>query len=209
MSPASPHDLPELAPERDDFGRYLEDTIVVDWQTQSVLDKARELCAPFESETERARVLFEFVRDEIANSLDIETDVVTCNASVVLREKTGLSYAKSTLLVALLRARGIPAGFCYQRLRATPPARGHALHGFVAAYLHDPERWILLDPRGDHGAVRTVFSLDSPSLAYLADPDEGEQTYPSIFIKPAKRIVDMLDKVDSLARIRDRLPSEL
>jgi len=209
MSAAPSHEVPELAPERDDFGRYLEDTIVVDWQTQSVLEKARELCEPFDREEDRARALFEFVRDEIDHSLDVETDLVTCNASVVLREKTGLCYAKSHLLVALLRARGIPAGFCYQRLRATPPARGHALHGFVAAYLHGPARWIALDPRGDNDAVRTVFSLDAPSLAYLTDPDEGECTYPTIFVRPARRVVDMLDKVDSLARIRDRLPSEL
>lgn len=208
--PPDPTDAPpEMEPERDDFGRYLEDTIVIDWQTQSVLDKARELCDPFDDEIDRARALFEFVRDEISHSLDIETDAVPCNASQVLREKTGLCYAKSHLLAALLRARGIPAGFCYQRLRAEPPARGHALHGFIAAYLHAPERWILLDPRGDNDRVRTVFSIDPPSLAYLVDPDEGEQTYPTIFIKPARRVVDMLDKVESLARIRDRLPAEI
>jgi transglutaminase-like putative cysteine protease len=204
-----PDSLPEMIPERDDFGRYLEDTIVIDWQTQSVQDMARELTEPLDHEEDRARALFEWVRDEISNSLDIETDVVTCNASQVLREKTGLSYAKSHLLAALLRARAIPAGFCYQRLRAMPPARGHALHGFVAAYLHEPERWVLLDPRGDDDRVRTVFSIEPPSLAYLADPDADERTYPTIFIKPAKRVVDMLDKVDSLARIRDRLPGSL
>ncbi|WP_338430147.1 transglutaminase domain-containing protein [Synechococcus elongatus] len=34
----------------------------------------------------------------------------------MLEYRTGYCYAKSHLLVALLRACSIPAGFCYQRL---------------------------------------------------------------------------------------------
>jgi len=43
-----------------------------------------------------------------------QRDVVTCSASEVLREGTGICFAKSHLLAALLRAVGIPAGLCYQ-----------------------------------------------------------------------------------------------
>ena len=144
----------ELRPEREGFDRYLEDTIVIDWQTPVVFEKARALCEGIDSEGERAQALFEFVRDEIVHSLDIDTDVVTCNASQVLREGTGICYAKSHLLVALLRARGIPAGFCYQRVCGEPPARRLALHGFAALYLSEPGRWVAADPRGSDEAYR-------------------------------------------------------
>ncbi len=204
---------PVMQPERDDLSRYLEDTIVIDWQTPAVCEKARELVQGLADEEARARALFEWVRDEVTHSLDLASDEtrdsVPCNASHVLREGTGLCYAKSHLLAALLRACGIPAGFCYQRLRATPPARGHALHGFVAAYLHGPGRWVLLDPRGDNDQVRTVFSTAEPSLAYLVDPDEGERFYDTIFTRPARRVIEVLDHAERLSAIRNHLPDEL
>jgi transglutaminase-like putative cysteine protease len=59
---------------------------------------------------------FQFVSDEIKHSLDYRLNPVTCKASDVLFHKTGYCYAKSHLLVALLRANGIPSGLCYQRL---------------------------------------------------------------------------------------------
>lgn len=41
---------------------------------------------------------------------------VTCSASDVLQHRSGICYAKSNLLAALLRKEGIPTRFCYQRL---------------------------------------------------------------------------------------------
>lgn len=65
-----------------------------------------------QSEIEKAKTAFEFVRDEISHSWDIQSTIVTCKASEVLQ----YSYAKANLLAALLRSQGIPTGFCYQRL---------------------------------------------------------------------------------------------
>jgi transglutaminase-like putative cysteine protease len=200
---------PVFIPEREGFDRYLEDTIVVDWQTPSVFERARELAAGHESPSDRARAAFEFVRDEIAHSFDIETDVVTCNASHVLKEGTGLCYAKSHLLAALLRARGIPVGFAYQRLQSPDCLSDYALHGFVAAWLGDADRWVALDARGDNEAVKTEFRLDPPSLAYSTDVDAGEETLPFIFARPPKRVVDLLDRAESLSRIRRHLPDRI
>lgn len=58
----------------------------------------------------------DFVRDQIRHSADYRPNPVTCKASEVLRHGTGYCYAKSHLLAALLRANGVPAGLCYQRL---------------------------------------------------------------------------------------------
>lgn len=198
-----------LEPEREGFDRYLEDTIVVDWQTPTVLERARSLVEGADSEAERVRRLFEFVRDGISHSIDAGLDVVTCNASQVLREGTGLCYAKCHLLVALLRSRGIPAGFGYQRLRDPEVLGGFALHGFVAVWIEERERWVVLDPRGNTDEIQTEMDLETPSVAFVPDPEAGESTYPLIFARPAKRVVDLLDGAESLARIRRHLPDSL
>ena len=200
-----------LVPERPGFDRYLEDTIVVDWQTPSVLEQARALVAGCDSELARVEALFGFVRDEIGHSLDAPpaSGAVTCSASQVLRERSGLCYAKSHLLAALLRSRGIPAGFCYQRLRAAPPGRGFVLHGFVAAWLDELGRWVALDPRGDTEAIHTVVDVERPSLAFAADPEAGELVFPTIFARSAKRVVERLEHAKSLAQLANHLPDSL
>lgn len=208
MSRVTPEPV-AFVPERSGFDRYLEDTIVVDWQTPTVLEKARDLVEGADDEAARVRALFHFVRDEISHSFDVETDVVTCNASHVLKQGTGLCYAKSHLLAALLRSRGIPAGFGYQRLRDEASGR-HALHGFALAWLESQERWVVLDARGNNDEIRTEAELDGEdsgrSFAYVPDAEAGELTYPTIWARPSKRVIDLLDYADSLARIRNHLP---
>ncbi|MEZ0154964.1 MAG: transglutaminase family protein [Candidatus Reddybacter sp.] len=49
------------------------------------------------------------MRDQISHSLDSQQNPVTYRASSVLEYGTGYCYAKSHLLVALLRANSIPA----------------------------------------------------------------------------------------------------
>ncbi len=198
-----------IVPERPDMDRYLEDTIVVDWQTPAVFEKAKALCEGLSHGEESARALFTFVRDEIQHALDIETDDVTCSASQVLKAGNGLCYAKSHLLAAMLRSRGLPAGFCYQRLlRDDQPGR-FVLHGFIAVHLAERARWVLLDARGNRDDVHTEFSLAEPSLAYAPDPERGEATLPVLLTRPGKRVVAVLDQADSLARIRAHLPDRI
>ena len=57
-------------PESTDLGRYLEDTITIDWQTPAVMACAKDLIASAEDPEQRVNRLFEFVRDEISHSLD-------------------------------------------------------------------------------------------------------------------------------------------
>jgi transglutaminase-like putative cysteine protease len=198
-----------MQPEDDKFNGYLEDTIVIDWQSPDVSEKARQLIADCGSEEERVRTLYEWVRDEISHSFEIDTDVVTCRASSVLKHGTGLCFAKSHLLAALLRASGIPAGFGYQRLRGDPPAGGIVLHGFVCAYLSERRRWVVLDARGNNREVHTEFDIDEPSFAYRPDPEQGEETIEIIFTRPNRTVVAMLERNQSLAKVRGHLPGEL
>ncbi|MBU2647082.1 transglutaminase family protein, partial [bacterium] len=95
---------------------YLESSRYIDWESPEILDQARRLAEDQNDTTGIVKNCFEFVRDQIRHSLDFKLNPVTCRASDVLRHTTGYCYAKSHLLAALLRANGVPAGLCYQRL---------------------------------------------------------------------------------------------
>ncbi|MFP6640486.1 MAG: transglutaminase-like domain-containing protein, partial [Myxococcota bacterium] len=153
---------------------------------------------------------FVFVRDEISQSLDVETEALPCSASQVLKAKTGLSYAKSHLLAALLRSRGVPAGFAYQRIFDPGTTTGLALHGIVVAWFSSLQSWVPLDPRGNSGRLRSEFRTHPPpSLAHEPDPDSGAVLYPVIYARPLRRVVDLLDRADALSRIRRHLPADM
>ena len=95
---------------------FLRATEIIDWNDPSVRSKALELTKGTSGDVGIAQRCFEWVRDEVLHSSDYKRNPVTCAASEVLAAGTGYCYAKSHLLAALLRANGIPAGFCYQRL---------------------------------------------------------------------------------------------
>ena len=61
-------------------------------------EKVIELFQNCETELEKAKVAFEFVRDEISHSWDIQSTRITRKASEVLMFKEGICYAKSNLL---------------------------------------------------------------------------------------------------------------
>lgn len=195
--------------EHPGLDRFLEDTEIVDWQTPEVHQTAVERTRGCTGEEAQIRALFEFVRDEIDPSFDAEADVVTHRASQVLKERTGVCHAKCILLVALLRARGIPAAFGYQRLRRDPPEKGHVLHGFVAVYLSEEGRWAPLDPRGHGDGVATECDLENPSWAHPPDDAEDEETYDRLFARPHRAVLEVLKRAPDLERVRKALPDSI
>lgn len=95
---------------------YLKHTEIIDWNNPKILSKAKGLSASKTSEIDIAKSCFEWVRDHIKHIGDYNIQTVACSASEVLNLGSGICYAKSHLLAALLRANKIPTGFCYQRL---------------------------------------------------------------------------------------------
>src|SRR5262245_12519789 len=147
-----------LRPETEAWNGYLEDTIVIDWQTPAILERARALAANERGDEAKARACYTFVRDGIAHSGDAGHDTLPCRASEVLAAGTGLGFAKSHLLAALLRASGVPAGFAYQVVRRSEDEPGTALYGFNGVYLASLARWIGLDARGNRPGFAAEFS---------------------------------------------------
>ncbi|PCI13545.1 MAG: Cro/Cl family transcriptional regulator, partial [Thiotrichales bacterium] len=98
------------------MNQYLASSTYINWDTPEIKALAESLSSSKTSDEVIAKRCFEWVRDNIKHSSDYKMNPVTCKASDVLQHKTGYCYAKSHLLAALLRANGIPAGLCYQRL---------------------------------------------------------------------------------------------
>jgi transglutaminase-like putative cysteine protease len=182
-----------MYPETDDLSEYLVSDAIVDWQTPAVRQKALELTRSLSDEVAKARCLFEWVRDAISHSDDAGLDIVTCTASEVLHHGTGICFAKSHLLAALLRAVDIPAGFCYQVLRRDPPVDNEpVLHGFNAVYLATLDKWVRVDARGNSNGIDAQFSIEKEQLAFAMDPLADEFIYQAIFAAPVKSVVERL-----------------
>src|SRR5258706_8449327 len=153
-----------MVPESASWNGYVEDTIVVDWQTPAIVERADSLAAGLPGDGAKARAWYGFVRDEIAHTADAGLDALPCRASEVLAARTGIGFSKSHLLAALLRSLGIPAGFCYQVVRRAPDATEMLLYGFNGVYLASRDRWHLLHARGHKPGRDPQFSLDAPRL---------------------------------------------
>lgn len=193
----------------DPLSRYLEASAEADFshpEIQALLDSKGWHKLP---SVAQAEAVFLFVRDEISHSWDVQAERVTCAASDVLKERTGLCYAKSHLVAALLRGLGVPTGYCYQKLVLfDDPADGYSLHGLNAAHLEG--RWVRFDTRGNKPGIDARFSLDEERLAFDVRPDMEEIDYPYIYAAAdpgvVRRLSESLDSRDLYAR---GLPTDL
>lgn len=199
-----------MYPESDDFNEYLVSDTIVDWQIPAVRQKALELTQSLSDDVSKARYLFEWVRDEISHSNDAGLEIVTCTASEVLHHGTGICFAKSHLLAALLRSVNIPAGFCYQVLRLDPPIDNEpVLHGFNAIYLASLDKWIRVDARGNTNGINAQFSIKKEQLAFVMDPSADEFIYETIFSAPVDSVVKRLKMYKTRSELWFDLPQSL
>ena len=199
-----------MYPESDELSDYLVSDAIVDWQTPAVRQKALELIHALSDDVAKARCLYEWVRDSISHTNDAGLEVVTCTASEVLHHGTGICFAKSHLLAALLRAVNIPAGFCYQVLRLDPSVDDEmVLHGFNAVYLATIGKWIRLDARGNTNGINARFSIKKEQLAFAMDPSADEFIYEAIFAAPVDSVVSRLKRHTSRSELWLDLPQSL
>lgn len=183
---------------------YLASSEIIDWENPPVMEKARELSRGSTTREGIAKACFEFVRDGIRHSKDYQLNPVTCSASEVLEHKTGYCYAKSHLLAALLRANGIPAGICYQRLSIDDNGPPFCLHALNAVYLPDIG-WYRIDARGNRPGAEALFT---PPVEKLAFPITiaGEMDLPEIWPDPLPHVIKVLRSSRSYQDVADNLP---
>jgi transglutaminase-like putative cysteine protease len=187
---------------------FTNETLYVDYSAENIQVKAAELFDGISDETQKARIAYEFVRDEIPHSFDIDAKIITAKASDVLKYQTGICHAKANLLAALLRSQGIPAGFCFQHCTLMDDdSAGYCVHCFNAIWLDG--RWVKLDARGNRPGVNAQFSLDEPVLAFPPRSEYDEYVWPGIYANPHAETMTMLEQADSLDYIIKHIPDAI
>ena len=189
---------------------YLKIDSVVDFDHKAIQKLANALYQQAVDEVDFIRQAYEFVRDHISHSADIQADKITCSASEVLEAGHGICFAKSHLLAALLRLKGIPTGFCYQKLildDETAPILIY--HGLNAVYLKDYKKWIRLDARGNKVGVNAQFSLDHEQLSFPIRFEKGEIDGLIIYPNPDLEILKKLKTSKTRTELWKNLPTDL
>ncbi|MEW2071745.1 transglutaminase-like domain-containing protein [Streptomyces sp. NPDC007346] len=198
----------ELIQQTPDIAAYLAADEVIDHGHPVVRETVAELTHEADDAYTYARTAFAYVRDTISHSADSGDPRVARRASEVLATRNGICYAKSFALTALLRARGIPAGLCYQRL-TDDDGTGPGVHGLVALRLPGHDRWARVDPRGNKPGVDARFSLGAERLAWAVREEIGEVDYPALHATPPPEILRALHGVRDRSELLRSLPTHL
>ena len=184
--------------------KYLEETEIIDYNNKEVHALAMKLSKDCKTDIQIAKKCYEYVRDNINHSGDYKDDITTCNASDVLKHKTGWCYAKSHLLAGLLRANGIPTGFTYQRLSCSEYKKDiYCLHGLNSIYLKE-FGWYRVDVRGNKKGVDAQFNPPFEQLAF--ELGEHEFDLDEILSEPLEVVVFALKKYKGYNEMIENFP---
>jgi transglutaminase-like putative cysteine protease len=188
-----------------DLELFLLEDEYIDYSAPNIIKKSNELFTDKQSVLDKAKIAFEFVRDKIPHSSDIQSKIITSKASSVLKYETGICHSKSNLLAALLRLQGIPTGFCYQHLTLTDDdSKGYILHCFNAIYINN--HWIKVDARGNTNGINAQFSENDPILAFENKPEYDEYFFNGIWATPDMKTMKILDTVKDRNDFLYKLP---
>ena len=200
----------KIFPKSIDIGEYLRSSAVIDYMNESVSGLADTLFEKSGNNMDYIRRAYEYVRDRIPHSADIDAEEVPCTASEVLETGHGICFAKSHLLAALLRYKGIPTGFCYQKLILDDETAPELIiHGLNGVYLEDRKTWIRLDARGNKEGVNARFSVTDEQLAFPIRPEKGERDGIMVYAGPAPDVIMALQSHNSRSELWIDLPTEL
>ena len=74
----------------DIIDEYLKEDEVIDYKNEFIVEQANTLFERASNELEYIKIAYEFVRDNISHSADINEDIITCTASEVLKAGHGI-----------------------------------------------------------------------------------------------------------------------
>ncbi|GHT27306.1 hypothetical protein FACS18942_06400 [Planctomycetales bacterium] len=191
----------EYVLESNNIEEYLNYDKYIDFDNEIIQKKALELYDSSHDEIENIKTIYNYVRDEISHSGDIDSEIVTKTASDVLIYREGICVAKSLLLAALLRCVKIPAGLCYQRLTKEDTSKsGYVIHGLNAVFLSNKNKWVRLDARGNKQNINAEFSTDIEKIAFPIRHKYNEIDYPVIYAKQHTLVIEAMKKYNNRKR---------
>ncbi len=160
---------------KEDLSQYLEPTPDINSDHPQIVQKAAELTKGCRSDVEKAKALYEFVRDSYTRE-EVESFV----ASEVLKGGGLSCYQRSILLAALCRSVGIPARLHLQKIsiknwRSPQDSRVKDIvfaHGLAGLYLNGA--WHVYETTG-HSYKWFQWAQDETEAAGMVvqfDPDK-------------------------------------
>jgi transglutaminase-like putative cysteine protease len=138
-----------------DLNLFLKATRYCDSENREIKAIAKKITKPYKDKKEKAKALFHWVKDKIK----FEFGYWGIKASDVLQKKRGMCTNKANLLIALLRAIKIPAGYGILKVNIKKFYRElmcpsfeklvspETVHIYVGIYLD--KKWLRCDPSGD------------------------------------------------------------
>jgi hypothetical protein len=193
---------------KEDLSQFLKSTHFIDSDNPIILTKAKELTRGCTTETEKARALFEFVRDSYNDNQcmsSIASETLACGGNSCRR--------RSILLTALCRAAGIPARLHLQKVTIKNWKNEDGTiqdlifaHGITGIFLQ--ENWRLYEVVGNKGkwVVWTQNEENVPEifLEFSADKDcllrSTEkiifETLPVHFTDRTEEMIELIEKID-------------
>ena len=145
------------------LGSYLQESAYCDYTNPKILSLSQEITSDCKDVREKAVKLFFWVRD----SIDYRVGLWNAKASETLLIGQGTCTNKSNLLVALLRAAKIPAGYGRMKVNgkeyfgpiAIPLLKNFvsdvSTHFYVLVNLND--RWVKCDPSDDRRLSEATY----------------------------------------------------
>lgn len=194
----------------DDLQQYLTSSDVINFTDNTIVNLAEDLYSKSKNTIDYIKNAYEYVRDQISHSADINHDKITCSASEVLAAGHGICFAKSHLLASLLRYESILAGFCYQKLILDDETAPVLIYrGLNGVYLSEYNKWIRLDARGNKEGVNAQFSVEEEQLAFPIRTELGEEDNLVVYSDPDECVLERLKKYETRTELFDNLPTEL
>ncbi|MGB8958423.1 MAG: transglutaminase domain-containing protein [Candidatus Aminicenantales bacterium] len=194
----------------EDLSPFLAPAKFVDSGHPAIANKAKELTAGCVSAEEKARRLFEFVRDTYTTDecpSFVASEVLTCGGNSCRQ--------RSILLAALCRAAGIPARLHLQKVTlknwrredGTVIADYIFAHGITGIYLRG--RWLLYETVGN-GEKWRVWTQDEARVKEMPVPFSAErdclfraddriliETLPVFFADRTPELISLIERIDS------------
>lgn len=150
-----------------DLGLFLRATRYCDSNSREIKTIAHEITSSYKNKREKAKTLFYWVKEQIK----FEFGYWGVKASDVLRRKRGMCTNKANLLIALLRAIKIPAGYGILRVNTKKFYRELMCPSFkklvspetthIYVGIFSDKKWLMCDPSVD-SELATALKKKTP-----------------------------------------------
>jgi hypothetical protein len=196
--------------DKEDLSLFLRATRFIDSDHPGIVKKALELTKDCDTEDEKVKALFEFVRDS-SNDKRCESFI----ASEILECGGNSCRQRSILLAALCRAVGIPARLHLQRvtIRDWKTEEGEIIknytfaHGITGVFLinawrlyesvGNKDKWIIWTQDEKRGSEMPVEFYPDRDCLFQADEKIIIETLPVNFADRTEKMIELIERIDS------------